>query len=173
MAISLFISGFSILLASLKATFFYNGKSGTINHFTMKRLLFFSVAVLFLFALNSCFHDWVTPSDTTAKGEWQWVFSVGGIGGDTIRPSEKAIITLTLHNDSTYVLYQGAGLRDSSRYSIHSTTNQSILKFPHALVGDKLYLQPEQLIVKKDSTALHLFDYNITDGYDHYFKKAN
>lgn len=139
----------------------------------MKRLLF-SIGIFLLCALSSCFHDWVTPASELARGEWQWLYSVGGIGGDTLQPSAKAIISLDLNNDSTYVLYQGAGVVDSGRYSMHTINgNQSILHFPHTLTVDKLHLQPEQMVIEKDSANLHLFDYNITDGFDHHFKKAN
>ena len=139
----------------------------------MKRVLLFSALCFFLCVVSSCFHDWVEPANELNIGEWKWTYSIGGISVDSVVPTDKVVVTLNLNNDSTYTFYLNNQVQSGGSYSIQTTAdNKSILHFSQAVAVNRLYMQQEQLIIKMDSSQLHLSDYNISDGLDHYFEKV-
>ena len=93
----------------------------------MKRSFIFSTLFLFLLAVSSCSHDMEKPANKAAKGQWQWEYSNGGVGGYSLHPVNNTLITLSLNSDSTYAFYLNDETQASGKYSIQATGNASIL----------------------------------------------
>lgn len=139
----------------------------------MKPLFLFLTLILLLLVINSCSHDLERPAEKVVKGDWQWEYSVGGVGGDSLAPMDNTLITLSLNKDSTYVFYLNNALLDSGSYSIQGTANTAVLHLARGISIGRLSMDPEQLILKWDSSQLQLLDSDISDGFNHHFKKAN
>lgn len=81
----------------------------------MKRTFTFS---LLLFLCFSCRKEKDCPKPEGIRGEWQWVESVGGIGGWTLTPeSEKISKTLRI-DDFTYREFVNDSLVYESEYDL-------------------------------------------------------
>ena len=137
----------------------------------MKRLSLFSTLLLFLFAVSSCTRDMQKPANKPAKGEWQWAYSAGGVGGYSLQPINNTLVTLSLNGDSTYVFYLNNETQVSGKYTIQATDNGSILHLDNRIQINLLSMQPDQAIIKWDSNELQLLDDDISDGYNHHFEK--
>jgi hypothetical protein len=139
----------------------------------MKRFFIFSTLFLFLFAVSSCTRDVQKPANKAAQGQWQWEYSIGGLGGYSLQPINNTLITLSLNSDSTYTFYLNNETQASGKYSRRASDNKSILQLDNRIQINLLSMQPEQLILKWDSNELQLLDNDISDGYIHHFKKVN
>ena len=71
----------------------------------MKRFFIFSTLLLIFFAVSSCTRNVDKPANKAVKGEWQWEYSAGGVGGYSLEPINNTLITLSLNSDSTYAFY--------------------------------------------------------------------
>ena len=138
----------------------------------MKRFFIFSTLLLIFFAVSSCTRNMDKPANKAVKGEWQWEYSAGGVGGYSLQPINSTLITLSLNSDSTYAFYLNNETQISGRYSIQDTDNTSILHLDNRIQINLLSMQPDQVILKWDSSELQLLDDGISDGYHHYFKKV-
>jgi len=149
-------------------------KESSIEKPVMKRFfILFSTLLLFLLTVSSCSHDTEKPANKAAKGQWQWEYSAGGVGGYSLQPINNTLITLSLNNDSTYDFYLNNEVQISGKYSIQAATNGSLLHFDDRIQINLLSMQQDQTIIKWDSQKLQLLDGDISDGYNHYFKKIN
>lgn len=136
----------------------------------MKRLALFST-LLFLLAISACQHEVAQPSIKAVRGEWQWIYSAGGLTGDSLAPINSTSITLSLNKDSTYMFYLNNIPQDSGRYTIRAAVSNSILHLEHAVAINRLSMEPDLLILQWDNSQLLLMDSNIADGFSHHFKK--
>src|SRR3954447_11462251 len=93
----------------------------------MKRVFFISTLFLFLFAVSSCTRDMQKPANKPTKGQWQWEYSAGGVGGYSLQPINNTVISLSLNSDSTYDFYLNNETQISGKYSIQATDNGAVL----------------------------------------------
>lgn len=130
------------------------------------------ILVLFLLwaGVSACNHELEQPLNKAAKGEWQWMYSTGGVSGTSLKPINNTSITLTLTKDSTYIFYLNNEQYVSGNYSIRAAGNTTVLYLNQGIQINMLLLQPELAIESWDSSQLQLSDYSINDGYHHYFK---
>jgi len=126
-----------------------------------------------LFAVSSCTRDVQSPANKPTKGQWQWEYSAGGVGGYSLQPINNTLVTLSLNSDSTYDFYLNNEMQLSGKYAIQATGNSSILHLDDRIQLNLLSMQPDQVIVKWDGSQLQLLDDDISDGYNHHFKKVN
>jgi len=126
-----------------------------------------------LFAVSSCTREVQNPANKPTKGQWQWEYSAGGVGGYSLQPINNTLVTLSLNSDSTYDFYLNNEMQLSGKYAIQATGNSSILHLDDRIQLNLLSMQPDQVIVKWDGSQLQLLDDDISDGYNHHFKKVN
>jgi hypothetical protein len=138
----------------------------------MKRSFIFSALFILLLAISSCTRNMDKPANKAAKGQWQWEYSDGGVGGYSFQPVNNTLISLSLNSDSTYTFYLNDETQASGRYSIQTTNNTSILHLDSRIQINLLSMQPDQVILEWDSSELQLFDSDISDGFKHHFKKV-
>jgi hypothetical protein len=139
----------------------------------MKRVFLFSTLFLLLLAVGSCSREVSQPSGKAVKGDWQWVYSAGGLTGSSVAPINNTLVTLSLNPDSTYTFYLNNEVQISGSYAIQSDNNsRRVLHLDHSVEINKLAMEPEQLIVVWDSGQLQLQDSHLSDGFNHHFKKV-
>ena len=138
----------------------------------MKRFLIFSALFIFLLAVSSCTRNIDKPANKVAKGQWQWEYSDGGVGGYSLQPVNNTLISFSLNSDSTYTFYLNDETQASGRYSIQTANNTSILHLDNLIQINLLSMQPDQVILEWDSNGLQLLDDDISDGFKHHFKKV-
>ena len=126
-----------------------------------------------MFAVSSCTREVQNPANKPTKGQWQWEYSAGGVGGYSLQPINNTLVTLSLNSDSTYDFYLNNEMQLSGKYAIQATGNSSILHLDDRIQLNLLSMQPDQVIVKWDGSQLQLLDDDISDGYNHHFKKVN
>jgi hypothetical protein len=140
----------------------------------MKSLFPISVLVMLLLAVFSCRKEKPTLLNQKVVGQWRWAQSNGGFTGkEVIKPAAGTIVTLTLHQDLTYV----ASLNNKP---VHWGTfdlavlqsGHTVIRFDTAVQVETLFLPGEESIENVDNTALALFDSQITDGYSHQFQRV-
>jgi hypothetical protein len=139
----------------------------------MKRFFIFSTLFFLLLAASSCSRDMAKPANKVAKGQWQWEYSIGGVGGYSLQPINSTLISLSFNSDSTYDFYLNDETQVSGKYSIQANGNTSILHLDNSIQINLLSMQPDLMVIKWDSNELQLLDDNISDGYIHHFKKVN
>ncbi|MEO5684291.1 MAG: hypothetical protein ABIQ88_16740 [Chitinophagaceae bacterium] len=107
-------------------------------------------------------------------GKWQWTNSVGEFAGnDVLQPASNGMVSLMLKEDSTYAIEINNQPAEQGKYALFICQNKTIIRFDKTIVAGRLYLQYEQSIPEADKGKLRLYDYNITDGFNHHFEKVN
>src|SRR4051794_39577874 len=139
----------------------------------MKRSLIFSTLFFLLLAVSSCTRNMDKPANKAAKGQWQWEYSNGGVGGYSLQPVNNTLISLSFNSDSTYTFYLNGEIQASGKYSIQATDNASILHLDNRIQINMLCMQPDQVILEWNGNELQLLDSEISDGFYHHFKKVN
>ncbi len=107
----------------------------------MKRSFIFSTLFILLVAVSSCTRNMDTPANKAAKGQWQWEYSNGGVGGYSLQPVNSTLISLSLNSDSTYTFYLNDETQASGKYSIQTTANASILHLNNRIQINLLSMQ--------------------------------
>ena len=139
----------------------------------MRRVFLFSTLFFLLLSIGSCSHDVAQPAEKDTRGDWQWMYSAGGVSGSSIAPINNTLITLSLNPDSTYMFYLNNELQASGSYTIQNYNNSKpVLHLDHAVEINKLAMEQEQLILVWNSSQLQLQDSKLSDGFNHYFKKV-
>ena len=123
---------------------------------------------VFILIFYSCKKESVDNPQLT--GQWQLEYTSGGIGGGTIKPSEK--IVLIFNQDSTYALKENGTITVNGYYNVHyDTTYGKVVYLDAILIGFLPGVNGE--IYTIENNHLTLTDYMIDDGYSHYFKRIN
>ena len=136
----------------------------------MKRLALLSTLFLCLLIITACRHSVEPPASKAVKGEWEWEYSTGGLDGHSLAPADNTLVTLDLNNDSTYTNYLNNMPQFSGSYSIQAGNYKPVLHFDHPVSINQLSINPEQQIMVWDTGHLQLMDYQVNDGYIHFFK---
>lgn len=107
-------------------------------------------------------------------GQWQWMQSSGGFTGNQVAiPGAGNSVTLKLNKDFTYVASLNNQPQSNGAYSF--TTIQSgdtVIRFDKMVQVEGLFLWEQQLLERSENTNLALFDYSISDGYSHQFRRV-
>ena len=137
----------------------------------MKYIALTLLFVSFILAFNSCKKD--SEHNNPANGQWKWTLSIGGFSGNSIsEPSSNSNVTLTLDNSLTYTTYLNNQTKTQGTYQITTLSgNTSIIHFDKPIITDNLYLHYEQTILLNRNDSLVLYDYNISEGFRHFFTK--
>jgi len=137
----------------------------------MKKLFFLIFRLELLLALLiliSCRKT--TSSNNNLIGQWQWVYSTGGIAVQTVKPMGN-IVAIAFNKDSTYIYTENGIIQSNDKYFI---TNDKIYGSIIHLVnynGSKLWLSPNGEIYSIKNNQLEWGDYLISDGYSHFFQR--
>ncbi len=120
----------------------------------------------FIFTFNSCKKGGVDNPELT--GQWQLKYSVGGIGGSTIKPDKKVI--LIFNRDSTYALKEDGTITSNGDYHVTYDTTYGNIFFLEAIRIDFLPGPSGEIYTIKNNQLI-LTDCFISDGYTHCFER--
>lgn len=130
---------------------------------------FLSVIALF-FVIAACENrNTIEPQEKTLAGKWEWVQSVGGIGGWTYKASatEKKQVIYTTGGD--FELIENGQSKTKKKYEIKDGPSiTSTEKVP------VIYYLPEGSIAQSyrvKSDTLYLFD-EVNDGFNHVYVRV-
>lgn len=139
----------------------------------MKKNIVYLIAFIIL-GLTSCNKDSDEPDTSLILPElydqWEWVYSFGGIAGDTVTPASMGFsVTLEYTSEGIVNLY-----RD---YSLEITDNFSLLEiqgnddFDYMIEYGNSAIYPDQYVSFPHVDTLFLLD-NALDGYESiYYRK--
>jgi len=102
---------------------------------------------------------------------WKWSYSTGGFAAHTIYPSPARMVILSFYSDSSYTVHVNTQLTQHGVYSTYFARNYRVIHFDKLIAVDKLYLEFDQLVSKIENGKLVLYDYQVSDGYGHYFEQ--
>jgi hypothetical protein len=126
-------------------------------------ILFCWVLVLHSCSKDASIHDGI-------YGPWQWEMSRGGITGGKLEPPANTRIVLNLGKDMIYSVEKNDVVIQKGKYSFTNANSISVLVLDdYNTPVDKLYLNKYTTITFKDN-KLMLYDYYMSDGYNHIFK---
>ena len=132
----------------------------------MKRLIIHTV-----FALLLLFTSCKKKFDNSLTGKWKWISSIGGFATHTIKPTSGLVVTINFGSDLSYTTYVNGQKQSQGVYYLTPAQNYTIIHFDKGVITDKLSLFDAELISSMENGKLYLSDYNISDGYGHYFEK--
>jgi hypothetical protein len=145
----------------------------------MKTLFSVLFCSILLFSIVSCkknddghnHNNITTPNDSTIVGKWRWDSSVGGVGGVTITPRTDSVIILTIDKAGTFSLALNNQAKVQGNYHKTMPNVDSVLHFDNQPIAGRLYLQKEQRVIRVNRQDLLLFDYMLSDGFNHFFRR--
>jgi hypothetical protein len=137
----------------------------------MKKSFLLKVSLELLFALLiliSCRKS--ISSNNNLIGQWQWVYSTGGIAVQTVKPIGN-IVAIAFNKDSTYIYTENGIIQSNDKYFI--TIDNIYGKVLHLanFNGSKLWLSSNGEIFTIKNDQLEWVDYMISDGYSHFFQR--
>ena len=111
--------------------------------------------------------------DNSLIAVWQWTHSTGGIYVHTIYPSSTRIVSLRFYSDSTYTVNVNLQTTQHGTYSLYSNGNYPVVHFDKPIIADKLFIDFDQTVSMIENGKLLLYDYNVGDGFGHFFDRVN
>lgn len=160
-----------------------------------KKLYLFGVLTILAFMMSSCDEDKSLEGDKntmeqcncimdTLKGEWSWVKTHGGMGGNIIDNEFKSTLKILSQNENSSINYQvfvDDTLFYEGSFQIHNNelSRYAHIKLPHNnVMGDWMFTFRDWNIEYIDGAfvnritedVLCLFD-GAVGGYQYYYKK--
>lgn len=119
------------------------------------------LSLLLIIMGPSCERD-SNPNSNGILGEWEWLYSTGGLAGDSIYPKEGQTVTLELTEDSLLIERENGNTTLESEFTI---------------LGDtlKYYASNAEILskIKISKDRLYLRYLKIYDGYDPVYKRLD
>ena len=127
-------------------------------------LIVLTGSLIFIFTLNSC--KKTIANNPNLAGQWQWSYSIGGIGGGQVKPVGNRKVILTFKEDSTYSVMDQGTISFTGTY--HITLDTTYGQIIHFTPG---YADPSGELYTIKNNQLILSDYMISDGYTSYYQR--
>lgn len=129
-----------------------------------KTLTVLITSFIFIFTLSSC--KKTSAINQSLTGQWQWIYSIGGIAGGEVKPEGDRRFILTFKEDSTYSAMDQRTVSLKGTYYI--TLDTTLGKIIHFNPG---FADPNGELYKIKNNQLILTDYMISDGYTSFYQR--